>query len=213
MKQIAKRLLAWTLVLALVVGFATYIAPATVTVEAAGKMSLSQLRAKFPHNKYWNHANNPGASSAVNNQDGWTDTPCTNHDTGAIGTSRQTCNGFEIGGYQYSWQCMGYAEKLGYDFTGYTPRVNANGWYTNYSASALDTLKPGDIVRCNNGGHSIFITGVSGDTITYTHCNVGGTCIIKWDATITKARLLTHYTYTRVAPYAIDEASGPAMPS
>jgi len=28
------------------------------------KMNLTQLKAKFPHNKYWNHANNPGSSNS-----------------------------------------------------------------------------------------------------------------------------------------------------
>ena len=162
-------------------------------------LTLAQLRQKFPHGKYWNHANNPGASNSVNNQDGYTSTPCPKHN-GYCGTSRQTCNGFQPGGTQLSWQCMGYAEKLGYDTTGYNPRLNANGWNTVWNSSALDSLKPGDIVRYKNDGHSIFVTGVSGDTVTFTDCNNSGNCNIRWDATISKATLRSTFSYVRVSP-------------
>lgn len=99
----------------------------SATTQSTG-LTLEQLRQKFPNGKYWNHAGNPGSSNSVNNQDGYTSTPCSQH--GVVGTSAQTCNGFAPSGTQLSWQCMGYAEKLGYDATGYNPRNNANGWYT-----------------------------------------------------------------------------------
>ena len=140
-----------------------------VSVSAAGGMSIAELQAKFPHGKYWNHVGNPGSSNSVNNQNGYTSSPCPKH--GTVGTSSQTCNGFQPGGSQLSWQCMGYAEKLGYDATGYNPRNNANGWTTITSSSALDSLKAGDIVRYKNGNHSIYVTAVNGDTVTYTDCN------------------------------------------
>ena len=198
-----KRILSVVLVLLLCL---TMLPSITVTSEAASTgLSLSQLRAKFPHGKYWNHAGNPGSSNSVNNQDGYTSTPCSQH--GVVGTSKQTCNGFQPGSSQLSWQCMGYAEKLGYDATGYNPRNNANGWYTYTSSSALDKLKPGDIVRYKNGGHSIYVTGVNGDTVTYTDCNSNGKCIIRWDATISKSTLRASFTHVRSAPSAV--APGP----
>lgn len=168
-------------------------------------LTLDQLRAKFPNGKYWNHAGNPGSSNSVNNQDGWTSTPCSVH--GVVGTSKQTCNGFSPSGTQLSWQCMGYAEKLGYDSTGYNPRANANGWTTSYSTSALDNLKAGDIVRYKNDVHSIFVTGVNGDIVTYTDCNSDGHCIIRWDATISKSTLRSTFTYVRVSPRDLSEGS------
>ena len=175
---------------------------AIVRVEAASTLSLQQLREKFPHGKYWNHANNPGGSNSVNNQNGYTSTPCTRHG-GYIGTSYQTCNGFQPGGSQLSWQCMGFAEKLGYDATGYNPRNNANGWVTYTSSSALNNLKPGDIVRYKNNGHSIYVIAVNGDTVTYADCNSDNHCIIRWDATISKATLRSSFTHVRSAPSAI----------
>lgn len=164
----------------------------------ASVLTLNQLREKFPAGKYWNHAGNPGSSNKVNNQDGFTSTPCPKHKT--VGTSAQTCNGFQPEGTQLSWQCMGYAEKLGYDSTGFNPRTNANGWTTSYSSSALNNLKPGDIVRYKSDGHSIFVTGVSGDTVTYTDCNSDGHCVIRWDATISKQTLRSTFTHVRISP-------------
>ena len=95
---------------------------------------------------------------------------------------------------------MGYAEKLGYDSTGFNPRVNANGWSTSTSSSALNNLKAGDIVRYKNNGHSIFVTAVNGDTVTYTDCNSDGHCIIRWDQKISKATLRASFTHVRIAP-------------
>ena len=201
MKLRVKRILSAVLVFCLCFSLLPSIA---IPVEAASTgLSLSQLRQKFPHGKYWNHAGSPGSSNSVNNQNGYTSTPCSQH--GVVGTSRQTCNGFQPGGTQLSWQCMGYAEKLGYDATGYNPRNNANGWYTYTSSSSLDNLKPGDIVRYKNNGHSIYVTGVNGDTVTYTDCNSDGHCIIRWDATISKSTLRSSFTHVRSAPSSVPQ--------
>ncbi|MBQ7116325.1 MAG: InlB B-repeat-containing protein [Clostridia bacterium] len=176
----------------LVVMFAVSMFPVCKTnVSAAGKMTIEQLKAKFPAGKYWNGGN----------ADSYTSSPCTHHGSctysGTCG-----CNSFK----GLSIQCMGYAEKLGYDFTGYNPRNNSNGWYTYTSSSSLNNLKPGDIVRFYNGNyeHSIFIIGVSGDTVTYTDCNSDGHCIIRWGKTITKTTLKSKFIHLRSAPYSID---------
>lgn len=204
MKISVKRFLSLTLVFIMVLSL---IPVGTISTSAAGKMTLEELQLKFPHHKYWNHAGNPGASNSVNNQDGYTSTPCSVH--GVVGTSQQTCNGFQPGSTQLSWQCMGYAEKLGYDFTGYNPRNNANGWYTYTSTSALDSLKAGDIVRYKNNGHSIFVTAVNGDTVTYTDCNGESSylCRIRWGATISKSTLKSSFTHVRSAPYSPDSGT------
>ncbi len=178
--------------------------PNTFNVNAAAKMTIAELKVKFPDSKYWNHADNPGNSNSVNNQDGYTNIPCPVNN-GTIGTSSQTCNAFQPATTQLSWQCMGFAEKLGYDFTGYNPRLNQNGWYTYTNASALDTIKPGDIVRRN--GHSIFVTAVSGETVTYADCNSDGHCKIRWGRTITKTTLASNFIHVRSAPFAIEQGS------
>ena len=161
-------------------------------------LSLSQLKEKFPNGKYWNHAGNPGKENSKNNQDGYTSTPCPKH--GVVGTRQQTCNGFAPAGTQLSWQCMGYAEKLGYDSTGYNPRNNSNGWNTSTNSTALNNLKAGDIVRYKNNSHSIFVTAVNGETVTYTDCNSDNHCIIQWGKQISKSALKSSFTYVRSAP-------------
>ncbi len=159
----------------------------------SGVLTLAQLQAKFPCGKYWNHVGMRG-----NNQDGYTDTPCPTHENENI----DTCNAFEINGAPYSWQCMGFAEKCGYDTTGYNPRSNGN-WVTSTSPSSLNNLKAGDIVRYWIGSnmHSIFVTAVNGDTVTYGDCNgTSAKCRIRWDAEIDKQTLRSNFVHTRIAP-------------
>ena len=157
-------------------------------VSAAG-LSLSQLQAKFPAGKYWNHA-----GSSQNNADGWTNTPCTHHGNcsskgygGACG-----CNSFN----GIAIQCFGFAYKCGYDVYGSSP---AN-WSKAYN---LNSLKAGDIVRYKNNGHSIFVTGVNGSTVTYGDCNSDGHCKIRWNQTISKSTLASSLTNVCVAPYSL----------
>ena len=53
-----------------------------------GKMTLAELKAKFPDGKYWNHA----GLSVSNNQDGCTSTACDHS------KSTDTCNSFTVPG-------------------------------------------------------------------------------------------------------------------
>ena len=43
---------------------------------------------------------------------------------------------------------------------------------------SLDQLKAGDAIRYKNNGHSIWVTAVNGDTITYADCNSDRQCKI-----------------------------------
>lgn len=166
--------------------------------ESGAKKTLAQLKTKFPNGKYWNHMN-----MSSNNQDGYTSVPCTDHSNANIAT----CNAFKIGNTTYSWQCMGFAEKCGYDFTGSNPCVNGE-WTTYTASSALNNLKPGDIVRYYSNSaqtikHSIFVTGVSGDTVTFGDCNADYACGIRWGATISKQTLASRFIHLRSAPYTL----------
>ena len=139
--------------------------------------TLAKLKKKFPHGKYWNHVGMSG-----NNQDGYTNSPCPSHDTTA------TCNCYVVNGKKMAWQCQGFAMKCGYDAYGSDPYT----WPQLTNVSALDNLKPGDIVRyyTTNNEHSIFVTAVSGDTVTFGDCNgTSQKCQIRWDATTTKQKL------------------------
>lgn len=194
-KRTKKKHLLWGLLFMTALGICFF---KTNNVYAA-VMTSAQLQEKFPNGKYWNHAGNPGSSNNKNNQDGYTSTPCNRH--GTVGTSKQTCNGFAPNGKQLAWQCMGFAEKMGYDFTGSNPRENQNGWNTSYSRASLNSLKAGDIVRYKNNGHSIFVTAVHGNSVSYADCNSDGHCRICWNKTIQKTTLRASFTYVRCAPY------------
>ncbi len=151
------------------------------------KLTLEELMEKFPDGKYWNGGD----------PDSWTDKPCTHH--GKCGTYGWNgwcgCNSFN----GQSIQCMGFAEKLGFDATGYNPRLNENGWKTKSYSSALNSLKAGDIVRRN--GHSMYVIGVDGNTVTIADCNaINKSCNIRWGVTVTKSNLTNNFEYVRSAP-------------
>lgn len=184
-----KRVLSLFVAVVLFVGALFISAPQSVKAAETG-LSLLELRLKFPNGKYWNGGN----------ADSYTSTPCSHHRRGCRYSGKCGCNSY-IG---KSIQCMGYAEKLGYDATGYNPRENEGGWKKYTSSSSINNLKPGDIVRYNTGnpGHSIYITGVNGDTVTFTDCNYDGQCGIRWDVTISKSTLKRLFIYMRSAPVA-----------
>ncbi|MDR0532205.1 MAG: hypothetical protein LBG83_09105 [Oscillospiraceae bacterium] len=140
----------------------------------------AELRQKFPDGKYWNHV-----GMNQNNPDGWTNKPCPDH------SKFETCNQYN----KDHSQCLGYAEKLAFD----AYDCNVYTWKLNWN---LNELKPGDVIR--RYAHSIFITAVDGDKVTYTDCNSDNTCVIKWGETITKKELKRGLVYVQHAPWALD---------
>ncbi len=155
------------------------------TEETPRGLTLEELQEKFPHGKYWNGGD----------PDGWTEKPCTHHGSCNTYDGSCGCNSF----MGLSIQCMGFAEKLGYDATGYNPRTNANGWQTDSSRSAINNLKAGDIVRRN--GHSMYVTAVNGNTVTIADCNsYNRSCNIRWGYTLSKSDLYNNFEHVRSAP-------------
>lgn len=152
--------------------------------------TLAQLRSKFPAGKYWNKV---GKSS--NNEDGYTSSPCPDH------SSTKTCNCFS---QWSSWQCMGFAYKLAWDISG----TNAHYWNISYDKRSIDTVKAGDCIRYNNDGHTVFVIGVSGDSVTVAECNWGANCIIKWDRTISKQTLKNSFTWRRSSDTIVVQGGG-----
>ncbi len=163
---------------------------------AAARMSLNQLRAKFPSGKYWNHAHNPGKDRESNYADGWTDVPCPENHGITYSTEMRTCNAYWPGQEPIGFQCHGFADKLGFDATGTDPET----WEKRTYSGALNNLKAGDIVRFLNDKHSIFVIDVDGEEVTYADCNAGGTCVIRWDQSTTKSQLAESFTYVMVCP-------------
>lgn len=163
-----------------------------IQAQAATKMTLAELQAKFPSGKYWNHI-------GVNNWDYFTTTnkPCKHHGGCNMATGSCGCNC-----YDKSIQCMGFAKLLGYLYYGSNP-------ITWTESKNLNLLKAGDVVRW--GGHSFWVTSVNGDKVTYADCNRGkdaklvNTCGIQWGNTITKAGIKARKYFFRSAPYALKE--------
>ncbi len=99
-------------------------------------------------------------------------------------------------------QCYGFAHMIGNTIFGSLP----SSWTKVYS---INDVKAGDLIQYGNtsgSGHTIFVTGVSGDTITFLDCNGNGnysggtkvrTCGIKWDNTIQKsAKMFKKYSFS-----------------
>lgn len=147
--------------------------------------TFSDLKTKFPNNKYWNHP------SGNNNPNGYSSTPCTHHGSCGYYPNNCKCNSFNN-----AIQCLGFVHKLineiyGQNFTNWSNKVVSNPTQArNYLVN--NAFKSGDVVRWNNNKHTILITGYNSSTQTYTYvdCNSNGTCIIKWGNTITKNTLL-----------------------
>lgn len=156
--------------------------------------NIYSLQEKFPDGKYWNHT-----GSSTNNPNGWTTRPCTHHGIDGSGCNYSGtcgCNSFAS-----AIQCMGYAFKCGYDVTGHGPSSGNGGWTISTDKNKLDYVKAGDVIRYKNDGHSIYVTGVFGDTITYTDCNSDGRCIIHWNKTVTKFVVRQTFTKIYISPF------------
>lgn len=94
-----------------------------------------------------------------------------------------------------AWQCHGFALTLGKALSNKDPY----GWNKVYN---LNSLKPGDIVRFNRP-HTIMVTAVNGDTITYVDCNWVGKNKVQWDQTISRSQMTKKFgslSYVMVYP-------------
>jgi len=163
----------------------------------AANTTLTALQQKFPHGKYWNGGN----------ADSYTSSPCTHHNRSGRSCSHSAC---ADGGYccyygncgcnsfANSIQCYGFANKLAYDYYGSVP---TSSWST---VKNLNSLKAGDVIRYS--GHSVWVTNVSGNTVTYADCNSDLQCKIRWNVQKNKSGF-TDLKCVYVAPYAIDDSS------
>ncbi|MEE1321926.1 MAG: Ig-like domain-containing protein [Acutalibacteraceae bacterium] len=155
-------------ILSVVIAFNT-IAPA-FTVSAADSTinTLISLVKKFPQGKYWNHM-----GSDKNAPDKVTDTPCKSHKGCSWKENECSCNS-----YDKAIQCMGYAYKIAYEITGASART-----FEKSTTLKSSSLRVGDVIRFNNDGHSICVTGIDGNEISYTDCNWDYKCGIRWGVT------------------------------
>lgn len=214
-KTIYSRLQIWKLYLAaagILFGVMfLYIPGRAATVDFNARMT--ELQNKFPNGKYWNHVGISG-----DNSDGYTSSPCdaTLHKIKdgrhTNGTNGCTCNHFACKGHLSAAQCMGFANKLGYDVFGDTT------WtlHTN-SGKAYQEIKVGDIVRIS-GSHSVFIIAKNGNVVTVGEANYRPNCEISWGRTIDLTTVtITNYeradNYTTVLGTAPSNATVITVPN
>ncbi len=171
--------------------------------------TIADLKKKFPHGKYWNHV-----GMTTDNSNGYTSSACTKHKSSGVdhvkGTGGCTCNHFAGGGHLSATQCMGFANKLGYDVFGYTT------WIIKYDNPSAN-VQVGDIVRYasasdNTTGHSVFVIAKSGNEITVGEANYGGACRINWGRTIDLTKVTVQY-YEHAANYASVMGATTATPA
>ncbi len=161
-----------------------------ITASAKSKCDVKHLMEMFPNEKYWNHV-----GSYENNPDGWTDTPCPHIlvDSGLgydyyIGPG--WCN--EFGG---DVQCIGFVNRLIYEAYG---MENYLSWEQKNN---LENVKPGDVIRFMYDMHSVLVTSVDVDVITYGECNGDlKDCKIKWNVKKTKDEIYESFTVLYSAP-------------
>lgn len=95
------------------------------------------------------------------------------------------------GGYQ----CFGFANEIAKYIFGSYPTSYMGGYYVNsgwkisYGGSAVDNLCIGDIVRYSF--HSIFITGINGNTIYFCDANSDYKNTVRYGCSISKSELRT----------------------
>jgi hypothetical protein len=88
-----------------------------------------------------------------------------------------------------AWTCHGYARLLTqFVFGVECMNGTAPGWTRLYD---INQVRPGDMIRYLYEGHTVFVTGVSGDTITYTEANYDpgkyGKNYVRWDVQMPKS--------------------------
>lgn len=179
----------------MVFGILFYASAFSITARASEADILTRIEAlkvKFPQGKYWNHV-----GSSTDNVDGWTDVPCTCHGVSGVshiyGTGGCTCNHYYDTvqtSHNGSTQCMGFANKAGYDVFGATT-------WTVYSGSSMNiaNIKVGDIIRMKEtySEHSVFVIAKNGNIITVGEGNYYGKCMISWDRTIDLSKAVICY--------------------
>ena len=154
---------------------------ASALSESEFASKIADLKTIYKDNQYWNNYNACGYAGT-----GTQKCYCTNS---CAASCNCKCGKFYLNGQYYGGQCFGFANMMGYRVFGSVPTAS----WTKYTS--VNKYYAGDYVRVRSDRHSIFITKVSGDTITYVDCNNAGPCMVKWDRTISKSSLASITTY------------------
>ena len=139
---------------------------------------LTAEQKKYPNGCYWMTSDLDTVSKeAVSFKDY---TECNGITVTSLVTDGHGCYDF-ISEEPY-YQCAGFARKLQQDLYG-------TNKYIRISNEKNYTPKPGDHLRVSqwskghdiDKSHSVFVTAVSGNTITFADCNAGGDMKIRWN--------------------------------
>lgn len=87
-------------------------------------------------------------------------------------------------------ECHGYALQLRIDLTGKNPMRTCT---KIKNKSAINNLQAGDLVRYRDDGHTIVVTAVNGNDVTFTDCNWKHDKRIRWNEHITKQELINQF--------------------
>ena len=87
-------------------------------------------------------------------------------------------------------ECHGYALQLRIDLTGKNPMKTCR---KIKDKNAINNLKAGDLIRYRDDGHTILVTAVNGEDVTYTDCNWNHDKAIRWNVHITKQKLRDNF--------------------
>lgn len=182
-----------------------------IKADAAG-LSLTELKAKFPEGKYWNHycSSTTDTSNYCKDQgincypDTVSSSPCWSHSASGYSSyvGKYDCNR-----YSGATQCCGFAKRISYLAYG----SNCTAW----SKGSLSSLKPGDVIHYygdgagSDWGHWVTVVAVNGSAITVGECNWGAKCLIKWSRVIYTYNLSSTTVYS--APYALTTGSTPSV--
>lgn len=141
-----------------------------VTVKNKLQDKIDELRNKYPAGYYWN--NNPASKKypAV------TETPCTDHASGAYSKCKGQCAGF---GYLFTSELFVNAKRK-FGVTWDTVKI---GDYLrlkpHHSVVVIDTVKKGDVVGYDYyDGKNII---AESNAVSVVHCNWDMRCGIRWD--------------------------------
>ena len=190
--KLLKRITSTMLSMTIISGIAAAGLPEKTTASAANSKVMYQdvlsqwqtrinnEKAKFPNESYWNHK---GLSSY--NDETHTNKPCYHVQDYAKG--EKCCNQTIIETGEKQGQCYGFAYKLASDIWGTTEFYESHV-DQNYEPRKGDNVRLEFSVQNKPGnskqGHSIFITDISGENITFAECNGElQDCQIRWGRT------------------------------
>ena len=108
-----------------------------------------------------------------------------------------------VGGY---YQCIGFARKLATDFYS-----GCHVWIRHYYTPGFQ-FRFGDQVTISNdrtgNEHTVFITGVNGNTFQFADCNWDNHCGIRWDVSVS---VVNNKLYLNGDAYSFAFIERPAM--